>query len=123
MNITKSSLKTFRTKFAKAVEDLETELGIKIELGNIRANGSSFRSKIEVNNMGIFVDSIEQQKFENECTKFGFKKSDYKRTVSLNGKTYKFIGFKPRSTKYPVIVENFKGQYKLSVSMAKRNLV
>jgi hypothetical protein len=123
MKITRMNLKAFRMSFANQVKDLEKHYGVKLELGNIRFTENQFSSKLTVTNVGDASTSLAEVKFGTLCKKYGFTKSDYNRTLVVNGKKFKLVGFKPRATRYPCIVENQNGQYKMGTFTVKNGLV
>lgn len=123
MKMTRTNIKMFRMNFSNAVKDLEKLHGVQIDLGNITFNDTSLRSKIEVTNIDSTLDNVEQAKFESQCSRYGFKEDDYNRTVNIGRKSYKLVGFKPANTKYPCIVENQNGRYKMSKFQVSRNLI
>jgi hypothetical protein len=123
MKMTRLNLQGFRNSFQNQLKDLEQHYGVKVELGNISFRDNQFTTKMTVTNVGDASTSLAEVKFGNLCSKYGFQKSDYNRTVMVNGKKYKLVGFKPRATRYPCIVENVKGQYKMGAFMVKNGLV
>lgn len=123
MKMTRTNIKIFRLNFANAVKSIEKLHGIKIDLGNITFNDSSLRSKIEVTNIDSSLNNVEQAQFESQCKRFGFNKSDYNKKVRMSNGLYSFVGFKPSNTKYPCIVENGRGKYKMTKLQVSNNLV
>jgi len=124
MKITRTNLKDFRNDFKTALADLEKTYGVNIDLGNIKFTDNSFHSKMSVINVGGAVgEDVEKLKFENDCKRYGFKGTDFNKTLISNGTSFKLIGLKPANTKYPCIVENYKGKYKMSVRAVKRSLL
>lgn len=123
MNINRRNLNAFRNSFENSVKDLEEHYGVKLELGRITFTNHQFSGKLTVINVDDPSTNLEEVKFGNLCTKYGFTKSDYNRTVMVNGKKFKLIGFKPRATRYPCLVENDKGQYKMGTYMVKNGLI
>lgn len=108
--------------FENTVKDLEEHYGVKLELGNINFKDTQFTTKLTVTNVGDATTSLEEIKFGTLCSKYGFTKSDFNKTVMVSGKKYKLVGFKPRATKYPCIVENTKGRYKMGTYMVKNGM-
>ena len=109
--------------FENLVKDFEKRNGVKMELGNISFTGNKFTTKLTVINFDDTLTSLEEVKFGEFCSKYGFTKSDYNRNVIVNGKKFKLVGFKPRATRYPCLVENDRGQYKMGTYMVKNGLV
>ena len=62
--------------------------------------------------------------FQRYAESVGLKPEDLGRTFDRHGETYKIVGFKPRATKMPVIVEKLAGggRYKLREDDVKRHL-
>jgi len=123
MKITRTNLKHFRMNFKNAIKDFEKANGVVIELGNIKFGSDSFSAKMEVINFDDETEDVEQVKFDKDCGRYGFDGDDYNKKLSNGRKTYNFVGFKPQNTKYPCIVENHNGRYKMTVSQVKRMLI
>lgn len=121
--MTRQNLRGFRNTFENAVKSMEAHYGVKLELGNITFTENQFTTKLTVTNVGDTSTSLEEVKFGTLCTKYGFNKSDYNRTLVVNGKRFKLVGFKPRATSYPCIVENQNGRYKMGTFIVKNNLI
>lgn len=126
MNIDKASLVKFRIDFASAIKELETKNGVKIDLGSIRFGENEFTSKIKVTNKitstGKVID--EQTKWNDQCYLVGLNECDFGAAVTVNGMRGKLVDIKPRSFKYPIIVEAVDGKrYKMSTSQVKSRLI
>jgi len=123
MKMTRTNIKMFRLNFKNAIKDFEMDNGISIDIGSIKFSDTAFHCKMDVVSVDGDVEDAEQVKFENNCTRYGFKNGDYQKSFRSDGKSFKFIGFKPQNTKYPCIVEGVRGRYKMSVSQVKRGLL
>lgn len=123
MKMNQANMKIFRLNFKNAVKDIEKLHGISIDLGNITFFENTLRTKLEVTNIDSTLDNIEQAKFASRCTRYGFTENDYNRTVNIGRNSYKLVGFKPANRKYPCIVENHKGRYKMTKLQVSNNLI
>lgn len=123
MKMNQANMKIFRLNFKNAVKDIEKLHGISIDLGNITFFENTLRTKLEVTNIDSTLDNIEQAKFASQCTRYGFTENDYNRTVTIGRSSYKLVGFKPVNRKYPCIVENHKGRYKMTKLQVSNNLI
>jgi hypothetical protein len=118
MGLTKTDLLAIRKAFKNSVKDLEKEFGIELNIGNISYNNNSFSTKLKgtvtTTDDGNSI-SAEEVEFGNLCFRYGLTKDDYKKKIIFNGKTFILTGFKPRSTKYPIIATNISNgtSYKL----------
>ena len=118
-------VRTFlETLFEKAEKKMGKELGVKISVGNISFSTDNATVKIEVADIGEGgeVQSREVVDFKNYASMYGLKATDYGKTFKMRGTSYKIVGMKPRSKKYPIIVEADGKQYKVSADIVKSGL-
>jgi hypothetical protein len=117
-------LAQFRTKFADAMLDLESEFGIAIKLGNISYNMASFTSKIEVKNLTEEGTPMLDPMHENAAywrvkNHLGTDPGQvlHQFWILTNGNKVFVTDFCPRNHKYPLKYsyngQNFKGSIKL----------
>lgn len=102
------NLKAFRNDFDKAVEDLQKQYGVKIQIGNISFNDLKFTTKMTVTSNGTNKSGkdLDQLEFERNCFFYGFEKSDYRKEFSDGKRTFRLIGFNTRSRKMPLIIQD-----------------
>ena len=111
MEITKKSLTQFRAEFKETVKVLEEKHGIKISLGGITFDEDGFRSKFTVLNVnkgdeGKSSHVLQMEKdFRENAQYFGLKESDLGKTFERGSDTFTIRGLKPKSHKYPFIVQ------------------
>lgn len=104
-----------RSEIDDALKGIEQAYGIDINIGSIRFDGISFRGKLEAHVSNTEDgNSFEKVEFDKYCRMYGLTENDYEADVKLTGSpkfgtTGKIVGFKPRSTKYPVLVRTNKG--------------
>ncbi len=97
----KSNLKVVRGLINAVLTDALAEHGLSVNIGNISYSDNDFHCKLNVS-CGSNEDAAKRE-FEKNAFSVGLKPDDYGRDFSFNGKMFKLIGIKPRSTKYPLV--------------------
>lgn len=123
MKITSATVKEFRLEFAEAVKELEAKHDIKIKLGNISMQPSvEFTTKLTVSNNTVNGVDAKEANFKNEAMLFGFKDSDYKRKLKLQGQIYELVGFNRKAPKNDCTIATLDGksQFVTSSDTVKR---
>jgi len=117
MTITTAFLKGFRAKFGDVLDEFAKQEGITINQKAITYSDNSFNIKLEVTLAGDKSEA-EQIQWDKSCYLFSLKPEHYGQTVQHGDGTFKLVGLKPRSPKYPLIAERLdNGQrYKLAIS-------
>lgn len=103
--INRTTLKWLRPLIVKALEPLSEELGIQLKLGNATFSITNFTFKLEgalQNSDGTF-DTKEREDFKSHAFMYGLKATDLDKEFEYERDTYTIVGFKPRSTKYPIL--------------------
>ena len=95
----------------KAVQGVAEEFGIGIRRGRGTFSGPTFTMKLEcgIKENGEVLTK-EAQDFKQLASAYGLKPTDLGRTFCLRGNSYKIVGLKARSTKYPILVERADGK-------------
>ena len=107
---TKTQFVTFRNEFKKSVKNLEKEFGIKIELGNITYNESSFRSKITCSKISDAGDKvIDLKRFEMLKKRYGFL-GNYGDSYTKGNITYTIKDIDSRKPKNCIIISGSNGR-------------
>ncbi len=97
----KSNLKVVRGLINAALTDALAQHGLTATIGNITYSDADFKCKLTVS-CGSNEDAAKRE-FEKNAFLFGLKPDDYGRDFSFNGKMFKLVAIKPRSTKYPLV--------------------
>jgi len=108
--ITKQTAVDFRKDFSLVVKELEEKYNVKIELGSITYNSTSFHGRItctEISEEGEKV--VDMQEFNLTKNIYGFK-GNIGDTYNDGNHTFKVIGLDSRKPKYPVILEREDGK-------------
>ncbi len=112
MSFTKATMKSFRSDFAHAVADLERQYDVQLNLGNIRFDATSFRTKLEA--VSKKVASVPTPMIMNASN--GPKIGDKFR---LPGKPmiYTVSSWLPKAKKYSIGITSINGaSYKISLA-------
>ena len=123
MEMTKSNLRTFRTDLAEAVKELESVYEIKIELGSISYNESSFKTRLTVTNIGNNGIPESNAKDFPLYAKMLAVPLDWmnKEFMTRNGEKLRIIGLNPRRPKNAVELEGVNDGKKYRASVAYVN--
>ena len=123
MEITKNNLRIFRNDFADAVKELESVYEVKIELGSISYNESSFKSRLTVTNIGDNgVPESNSKDFPLYAKMLGVPPEWMnKEFMTHNGDKLRIIGLNPRRPKNAVELEGVNDGKKYKASIAYVN--
>ena len=107
------TIKALRTPIEDALKDLATKHGIVIKVGNGSYTEATVTFKLElatIDKTGT-VQSKEAQDFKMYALLFGLKTENLGQSfLDYSGEKFTVIGAKPRSTKFPILVEDSKGK-------------
>ena len=116
------ALKSLRVSLDAALAKVAAEHGISISAGNISFTSETATIKVAAGIIGSNgrAASPEAKAFDQYKRLVGLGDLNVGDSVNVQGKQYTITGYKPRSKKSPVCIENAKGQgYKVSVEMIK----
>ena len=121
MNFTNKEFIAFRNDFKEAIKEVENKHKISIDIGNITYKDFEFTTRLTGKKI---EEGIEQKEFDNLCSKYGFKPSDYKRQFASDGDIYHLTGFNTRASRNPCLVFciNKNKEYVSPVSWVKQYL-
>jgi len=106
MEMNRKNLREVRKRIEYYMKSIETDMNVKIELGNITYDRDSFRVKMSARNTADSSgNTVNPEEVTYEKYRAMYSLPKFGTAVSVNGKPARIIGFKPRSTKYPVLVE------------------
>lgn len=121
--ITKPLLTTLRTEIDAALAELAAKHGVQIECGNASFTSTNATFKLAINTIGDGGEVVtkEAKDFGRYAGLVNNLKAEWLgESFTVRGETFKIIGYKPRSKKYPVLAENAKGVYKFSTETVVR---
>lgn len=108
----KHNIKNARIEVQNALDKLGKEMGCKITMGRITYGEYEIRSKIEV-----VVESERALKETAPVLPSGITMG---KKVTYGGVEYTVVGYKPRSNKYPVVVQRRDGRkFKLTLAACR----
>lgn len=89
--------------------------GIQFQLGSITYSSNQFGVRL-TGTSGATKEDADQVNWEKYCWTYGLTPEDFHKVVIFKGNHYRLVGFKPRSTRYPIIIERVgtSNRYKLS---------
>lgn len=113
--INRELVKSLRMHFQEALDGwlAKSFLGqLKIHVGNATYTESNATLKVEVSLVGKDgeVKTKDAEHFKTYAILYGLKEEDFGKSFKSNGHTYKIVGLKTKSGKYPVIAEREDGK-------------
>lgn len=109
----------------RAVQQALEPYGLKVRVGGGTFDFGSYTMKVEaaVVQSDGFVLTKEVGDFKALATVYGFEEADLGRTFTDAGHTWKVVGLKPTSDKFPVLVEREDGRrFKFPTARVLRGL-
>lgn len=104
----------------KALIDVSKKYNVNIKRGSTRYDSNNMNMKLEISviNSNGDVMSREAMDYKNYAPMYNIE-SELGDVIYHMGKEYKVVGWKPRSTKYPVLMEevNSGTVYKFPVTL------
>jgi hypothetical protein len=123
-----SNVDTVRTAIDAAIQTVAKEYGVQLTAGNLSYSPTNCTVKVECAIISAEgnVHTREAEDFKRYCHRYELQEEDLGKVFedTHSGERYKIIGCKPRSTKYPLIVQsvNTGKRYKFPASRVKRAL-
>ena len=108
---TKSGLKTIRASLNKAFREVEEAHGIKLNIGNISYEDTTFRTTLKasiVNERGI-VEDRERTDFTKYATMFDLNPEWLDKEIVLNGRTFTITGLNRKASKNNIRIQAENG--------------
>ena len=119
----RSTVRQVNAEIAKALEKVSAKYGVEINLKSTRFSDSNYSTKIEVATIG--TGGLTMTKEANDFNRYKAIKGmqfDLGFEFTHQGDSFTVIGFKPRSTKFPVLCKSSNGKtYKFPISIINRN--
>jgi len=110
----KSKVIMMRDSITSALEDIEEFYGVKFSLGTISYSKNDGHAKL---NWAEIDSNTKNDKYvvaetalRKNLMRYGLEPSIIGFEFSFRGDTFKVVGAKPRSYKYPILTENSKGK-------------
>lgn len=127
MEITKEVCKKLRDELKTVLPAVEKNVGVKIEVGNIRYSQTEGTIRITFSAVadGIDVenkDAIAEHEFMRYAPIYGGDPSWYGKTIFINGEEFFITGINRNAKKYNFIVSNARKRYKVSANYIAERL-
>jgi len=108
----RGTAKNISERVMETLRSLEDELGVTFSQGNGSYDSATFSMKIKatIDSVDGSTQTPEMVDFEKQCFRFGFEPSDLGKTFTHAGDTYKIVGLKSKSRKYPILGEDAQGK-------------
>lgn len=110
MNMATVDLKKFRNEVELALAAVAEKYGCEVAAGNIKYDTTSVDIAVYFKSKGENGESAEEVDFKKHCKDYGFSMEDYGMKFTLDGKTYRLIGFNPRARKNSCIITDSNGK-------------
>ena len=115
----RQNIRQINAEISKALATIANKYDVEISLKNTRFTSSNFSTKIEVCTVG--QDGVTMTKEALDFNRYKSYKginANLGDSFDRNGKTFTVIGYKPRSTQYPILASCSDGKtYKLPISL------
>jgi hypothetical protein len=122
MKIDRNTVRTINADIRAALAPVAEKHGVSINLGSSRFDETNYTTKVEVATIGTdgTVMSKEARDYNHYASVLGFTKA-LGETITMNGKPYTVVGYKPRSHRFPVLArcQATGNTYKLPDSVVK----
>ena len=108
---TKAGLKTIRASLNKAFREVEEAHGIKLNIGNISYEDTTFRTTLKasiVNERGI-VEDRERTDFTKFATMFDLNPEWLDKEIVLSGRTFTITGLNRKASKNNIRIQAENG--------------
>ncbi|MGY8867524.1 MAG: hypothetical protein ACKVJK_18135, partial [Methylophagaceae bacterium] len=108
----RQSLRALRVDLDSAMATIASKYGIELSAGNISFTSETATIKVAAGIIGSNgrAATPEAKAFDQYKRLVGLSNLNVGDSVNVQGKQYTITGYKPRSKKSPVCIENAKGQ-------------
>lgn len=106
----RATCREFSMAVEDALQDVAKEFGVNVEMGNGSFQGTSYTLKVVASVIASdgSVLSPDATAFKRMATMYGLREDDLGSIFQSRGEEYVVTGMRPRSRKYPVMVERVK---------------
>ncbi|MFA6619456.1 MAG: hypothetical protein WCT23_10380 [Candidatus Neomarinimicrobiota bacterium] len=101
----KSDIEVIRRELNTILGAYGTKKGIQFQLGSITYSSNQFGCRLTATS-GTTTEDVDKVNWNKNCRRFGFTPEEFGKTVKFNGSNYRLVGIKPRSHRYPIVVEH-----------------
>ena len=118
---TRATVREISSDIVTALAAVEEKHGVKIDRGNASFTGNNFSLKIKVAAISEDGDVLTKEAQDYDLYADAHDLPKRNTVLNVHGRRLKMVGFKPRSTKFPVLVEDLDAEktYKYAVDTIK----
>lgn len=108
INFDRATARRLQRRVDEALFPLAEEFGISITTKGGKFSSASLVQRIEFATVGEggVVNDRDAESFKRSAIRYGLEADDLGREFFYSGKTYRVVGLRTKSRKYPVIAEN-----------------
>jgi hypothetical protein len=119
------NIDTIRAAIDAKLQEVSQEYGIALTIGGMRYSASEITTRLTVKSIGSDIkegesiqEASDRAEFDRYAQSFGLKPEYFGQVVIVNGKRFRIVGIKPRSSKFPILVQEVGSDkvFKLKVS-------
>lgn len=124
--INRKNLRQINGDIQSALSEVEKKYGIKIKMGNTRYTNKNYTTKIEV---AVVQNGEVKSKIATDFERYRHREgipSKFKvgtRIKTMSGEYFIIEGYKSRAKKYPIVMSNKDGRFKMSVNQLRMSEV
>ena len=121
-NFDRNQVRTVNEEIKSALEAIAAKHGISFRMGNIRYNNSNFNAKFEMAVVGETGEAITKEATDfNRYRALKGINAVLGDLVVMSGARYEVVGYKARSSKYPILVKSLDDGKTYKISIAHLN--
>lgn len=119
--INRSLLRILRPEIEEALKEVGEKYKLKFSVGraSFSDHNATFKLELATISKDGKVKSRTASDFELYAASWGLEPEDLGKTFQYAGDNYKIVGAKPRSYKYPILVERNGKTYKMPAEQVK----
>lgn len=120
----KSTARNLSEALKNHLEAFEEENDIKVTIGSGKFDSTTLTLKVELAELAESGEALTRaaNEFKFMAHRYGLAPEDLGREFKDGIRTYRIVGLKPRSTRYPIIAESDKKRYKFGAATIKAYL-
>jgi hypothetical protein len=112
---TKQNIEEIRKRITTSLDEIGSEFGIDLTMGNVRFEHARFTSKLS--GLVLSHKSKDQSSWNALCGRHGLKPQDWGKQIKCGKQLFVLLNINSKNSKYPVIASTEEGKsFKLSLA-------